>query len=217
MTVDELRDLVFNEIGIGIEQDLLTDEKLIQCWTQAVKFWLRYMNSVNSGGASEDSLGFKIDADDETAPGSGVHVYEFRGRVPGAVKSLHKLPEGQLIPCWLYVYNKPLLTLKRGILPGSYAVYYEGPSDYSEMIPDDIPEYLLWLTCAYAKKKVGQYIKFAAYGDKPFDIDGDAFWREGAEWAKECEEFIRVNRDERMSNLTDFNAGRRMLATPYFN
>jgi len=217
MTIDELRDLVFQEIGISLEQDVLPNEKLSQCWNQAVKYWLRYMNGVSKGGgASEDSIGFVIDESRETAPGSGIHIYEFRERVPRLIKALYKLPEGQLVPCWLYRYDRPLLTLKKGVLPGSYAASFEGSRDYGEMIPDDMPEYLLWLTCAYAKKKVGQYIKFAAYSDKPFDVDGDAWWREGSEWAKELEEFIRVNRDERMENLTDFNAGRRAMATPYY-
>ena len=217
MRIDDLRDLVFNEIGISLEQDVLTDEKLIQCWNQAVKYWLRYMNSISSGsGSKEDSIGFTIGDADIIEPGSKVHKYEFRGRVPKTIKALYKLPEGQLIPCWLYRYDRPLLILKDAILPGSYAVSFERSSNYEEMIPDDIPEYLLWLTCAYAKKKVGQFIKFAAYSDKPFDVDGDAWWREGSEWAKELEEFIRVNRDERMENLTDFNAGRNAMAIPYF-
>lgn len=217
MTIDDLRALVFNEIGINLEQDLLTDEKLIQSWNQAVKFWLRYMNSVSKGGDSvENSIGFKIDETNETEPGSKVYVHEFKGTVPMSIKTLYKLPEGQMIPCWLYLYAKPLLTLKKGILPGSYAACYEGSHNYEEMIPDEIPEYLLWLLCAYVKRKVGQFLKFAAYHDKPFDIDGDAWYAEGDKWAKECEEFIRVNRDECLDNLTDFNANRRFFSTPRY-
>jgi len=215
MTIQELRDLVFNEIGLNLEQDVLTDEKLIQCWNQAIKFWLRYMNSVyKDGGTGEDTLGFIVTDADETEPGSKVYTHTFEGRVPRSIKTLYRLPEGQMIPCWLYWYNKPILTLRRGVLPGNYAVCFEGSANYEEMRPEDVPEYLLWLVCAYTKKKVGQFIKFAAYHDKPFDVDGEAWYVEGDKWAKELEEFIRVNRDERMSNLTDFNANRRYLSIP---
>jgi hypothetical protein len=217
MTLDELRETVFNEIGINLEQDLLTDSKLIQCWNQAVKYWLRYMNSVNKGGGyAEDSIGFTIDDSNEIEAGSKTYLYEFKERVPRSIKTLYCLPYGQTIPCWLYWYNKPLLTLKKGVLPGNYAAVFEGSANYAEMLPDDIPEYLLWLVCAYVKKKVGQFIKFASYNDKPFDVDGEAWYNEGEKWAKELEEFIRVNRDERESNLTDFNRNRRILAIPTF-
>lgn len=218
MTIDELRELVFNEIGIHLEQDLLPDAKLKQCWNQAVKFWLRYMNSTSRGGVRrEDSIGFIIKESNEIEPGSKVYVHEFKETVPLSINTLYKLPEGQIIPYWLYLYNKPILTLKKGVLPGNYAVCFEGSHNYEEMIPDSIPEYLLWLTCAYVKKKVGQFIKFAAYQDKPFDVDGEAWYIEGDKWARELEEFIRVNRDERIENLTDFTASRRFPYTPLFH
>lgn len=192
MTLTDLRMMVFDHIGLTMEQDVFPDYKLVQCWNDATSFWSLYRNPIKGA----ETLGLKVDES---------RVFEFTNRIPQKIDTLFRLPQGNVIPCWLYLYTKPVLTLKKELAPGDFAICYEGSLGYEDMEKSDVPIYLLKLLAAYTKRRVGQFLKFADYTDKPFPVDGEQWYMEGEKETKEVEEFIRINRDERISNLTDFN------------
>jgi hypothetical protein len=201
MTIQELRRTVFNQIGVDMGPEVFPDDKLAEATEEAIAYWLRYMLPLQS----ETTFGFVID-DSMT--------YTFEGRVPKKINALFQIPSGRPVPCFLYFYMEPILTIRKPLLPGQYAVCYENDMSWQSMDVGDLRRQqtikMFQLICAYVKKKVGQFHKFASYVDKPFD--GDMSWyAEAAKEVTEIEEFIRVNRDERMSNISDLGSRRRLL------
>lgn len=203
MTLDELREMVFERIGVHDSQEILSDNDVIRQWIQAVKYWSRYMDATSltdpSGStAGPRQIGFEVDESLE---------YTFTGPIPSKIKVLFSMPLGQAVPCWMYSYTKPIITLykRAGGRPGRYVALYDGSLSYEELTPDEVPYHLLDLFAAYVKRAVGQFLKFSGYQDKPFDVDGVQWYEEGSKWADKLENFIMVNRDERMSNIATFN------------
>lgn len=198
MTLTELRDVVFERIGVHDGAEILSDRDLVRNWIQATKYWARYMDSTSSGGSGPGPRNMVITVDESL-------MYTFTDTIPARITALFSLPNGKEVPCWTFFYSKPVLTLyaDRGGVAGEYAVFFNGSLSYEQMSPDDIPFHLLDLYAAYIKRATGSFLKFSGYQDKPFDVDGEQWYREGAEWAKELENFIMVNRDERMSNISD--------------
>jgi hypothetical protein len=201
MKLEELRQLVSENIGVEVMEEELPDNKLISDWSTSVMWWNKYMtsNTQTTGFTVNDSLS-----------------YTFTGNIPNKITGLWKLPSGISVPCSSFFYSRPTIQLYAPLKPGGYSVTFCRSLDWQNVDAEEMSSNprmhpLLQLFVASVKQTVGQFLKFSGYQDKPFDIDGEAWYREGTEDIKTWREFIMINRDERFSNITNFNVNRTRL------
>lgn len=181
----DLRKLISDDLGVDIEDDLLSNDRIQNQWDRAVNYWWKYM------ARPEKNLGIVIDSS---------LIYTFTNPIPYSIVTLYKLPSGDVVSCSDFYYSIPILTVS---VASQYSVVYRGDLDITVTDEEDIPIKLRDLFVNYSKRVVGQFLKFSNYNEKPFDIDANGWYSEAQSAITELENFIKINRDERVENISN--------------
>jgi len=179
-----LRDLLSSHINIPISTDLLSDDSINEAWTNAKEYWYKY--KLRPRGAVTI-----------TVTSSG--LYTFEEPIPVDIAEVRKLPSALYVSSRDFSYTAPTIVIEQG----DYVIVYYTDFNLSNINPENLPVYLKRLFYAYCKQQIGQFLKFAEFPDKPFQIDGDRIYTEGNSEQERYEEYIMKHRDEKTSDLSD--------------
>ena len=124
-------------------------------------------------------------------------MYTFTTNIPFKILGIYDLNIGSKVGNWSY--TNPILMIPNG----NYSIQYEMAADPASI--SELPPKLQELYVNYVKRQIGQKLKFSSFAEKPFDIDGEGWYNEGNDRAKETEEFIMINRDEDPNNISDLS------------
>lgn len=184
MAID-LRTVFIDDTGVAIDATILTNNSLQNQWDRALRYWYRYHTRPQS------AIGVTIDSS---------LTYTFTDPIPYSIVTLYKLPTGDQVSCTDFYYSNPILTATE---EGEYSVLYRTDMDITTMDEEDLPFKLRDLFVAYCKRATAQFLKFATYQDKPFEVDAQEWYTEAKEDIEKLEEHIEINRDERFENISN--------------
>jgi len=183
-----IRSLLSLSMNVPIGEDLLSGQVAELYWSRSLEFYQNYrVWPRESAFITGYSSTFVLPANAKS------------------VSAIRDLVTGSLIKGWQI--NGNVISSLPG---GSYVVEYtqnnievvtdvEDPPVTSPEIKS-VPVDLINLYCGYCKIPIGQRLKFASFGQQPFNVD-NALFGEGNSEVEKAKQFIIVNRDERFSNL----------------
>ena len=180
-----LRTLYNDDIGVDIDDTIISDAKLRNQWDRAFAYWNKFRIGTPS------AISVTIDSS---------LTYTFTDPIPTTITTMYLMPNGLQVSCRDFFYVAPTLTVTN---EGEYAVVYNETLDIDTIEEEDIPIWLRDLFVAYAKRQTAQFLKFSNYQDKPFEVDAEQWYTEAQADIDRLEELIKVNRDEDWNDLSD--------------
>lgn len=174
MIASDVRAFLVGQLNVDISSDLIHDNNLMMVAELVVETWFRYRRSTPT----------------TTTVTTVNQAYQFPQPYPERIVNVFTLPG----PCSVkYQYSAGLLYIFQN--DGDYFVQYSSKPTASSVTIQSMPFAFQTMLLNRLKMALGQKIKFAKFGEQPFELDGEALYQEGSEgWDRDLE-WCQVNHD----------------------